>query len=116
MKIKDGMEAAYIDWKAKNTDPYGAAIFQFAEEWADGIEQGLRIGRTLEECAKGCSEYADTLAGGITGFMYGAAVSILSQCWEHGEQLRRWHNTRMGQPEAEGTINPALLTVGCDAE
>ncbi len=53
------------------------------------------------------------------GFMYGTAVSILSQTWKHGEQLRRWHNkeTQIGNEgdianEKGGTLNPALLTIG----
>lgn len=28
---------------------------------------------------------------GITGFMYGCAVSILSQYWKYGEELRKWN-------------------------
>jgi hypothetical protein len=47
---------------------------------------------------------------GITGFMYGAAVQILSKCWKHGEDLRKWHNNEYGH-EGEGVVNPAILTL-----
>ena len=47
---------------------------------------------------------------GITGFMYGAAVSILADCWKYGEQLRKIHNKNYGV-ESEGVVNPAVLTV-----
>ena len=47
---------------------------------------------------------------GITRFMYGAAVSILSQCWEYGEHLRKWHNKEYGY-EGDGVVNPAVITV-----
>ena len=58
------------------------------------------------------SEKADDIAGGITGFMFGAAVQMLSECWSFGEDLRKYHNSKLGQPEAEGTLNPAVVTIG----
>lgn len=56
---------------------------------------------------------------GITGFMYGCAVSALAHFWAHGEALRRWHNldTQIGTEgekanESGGVLNPALLNIG----
>lgn len=56
---------------------------------------------------------------GITGFMYGCAVSGLAKFWKHGEQLRRWHNkdSQLGTEgdeanESGGVLNPAILTIG----
>lgn len=43
--------------------------------------------------------------------MYGYAVSILSQCWEYGEYLRKWHNKEYGY-DGDGVVNPAIMTVG----
>jgi len=48
---------------------------------------------------------------GITGFMYGCAVNLLSQCWKHGEELRKWHNKEYGH-EGDGVVNPAVFTIG----
>ena len=62
----------------------------------------------ISENAKRLSHKADT--EGITGFMYGAAVSILSQCWEYGECLRKWHNKDYGY-DGDGVVNPAVITV-----
>ena len=75
---------------------------RFAERWARLMEGRMANGDTLEACADEASSLADN--EGITGFMYGCAVSILSQVWIHGEQLRRWHNleTRIGQRGREG--------------
>jgi len=74
-------------------------------------------GSTLQSVAKQASFDADI--EGITGFMYGAAVSVLSQTWEHGEELRRWHNieSQIGDEgvranDTGGTLNPALLVLG----
>lgn len=102
---------------ANNTDPYGAAAVRYAETWARVMQVRMAAGCTLEETASEASHVADT--EGITGFMYGCAVSMLSQCWIHGEQLRRWHNkdSQIGTEgdeanESGGVLNPALLRIG----
>ena len=107
-------------WKktvAANTDDYGGGVMSFAERWARLMEGRMANGDTLEACAEDASSLADNK--GITGFMYGAAVSILSQVWVHGEQLRRWHNlkTQIGHEGEKanasgGVLNPALLSIG----
>jgi len=112
MKIRDA-EA----WKlglANNQDPYGAAVYQYAETWANLMEARMAEGATLADIAQSTSHEADT--GGITGFMYGCAVATLAHCWEHGEELRRWHNldTQVGNEgeranDAGTVLNPALL-------
>ena len=106
----------YQDRKDKQEDAYSQAIFTYAEAWGDLMEARINNGEAIEDIAKETSHEADT--DGITGFMYGAAVSILSQCWVHGEQLRKWHNldTQIGDEgekanEEGGVLNPALLNV-----
>lgn len=97
------------DWKAKNTDGYGAAIFEYAENWAKLMQVEMKSGKKLVECAEPTSFQLGFL--GITGFMYGAAVSILAKCWKHGEDLRKWHNKEYNR-EGDGVVNPAVLSVG----
>jgi len=107
---------AWDTWRDNNQDGYGKAIMDYAERWADLMEAQLALGIKLENCAKQTSYDADT--DGITGFMYGAAVSVLAQCWKYGEQLRRWHNLDI-QIHNEGelanekgtVLNPALMTI-----
>ena len=64
--------------------------------------------KVIVDNAKQLSYEADK--EGITGFMYGAAVSILSQCWEYGECLRKWHNKEY-EYDGDGVVNPAVMTV-----
>lgn len=109
MKILNGKEKEYQDWKDKNNDPYGGATFRYAENWANLMEEKLHNGEKLIDVADKTSHEADT--EGITGFMYGCAVSILSQCWLYGEQLRKWHNKEYDY-EGDGIVNPAILTIG----
>jgi hypothetical protein len=99
-----------------NTDGYGKGVIDFAERWARLMEGRIANGGTVEKCAEEASRLADN--EGITGFMYGCAVSILSQVWIHGEQLRRWHNREIqigdeGEKanESGGVLNPALLSI-----
>lgn len=102
---------------------YGKACFTFAERWARKLQYVIDTcpETPLDEVMK---RHADRLSHdadieGITGFMYGCAVSVLSFCWEHGDALRRWHNldTQVADEgekanESGGVLNPALLTIG----
>ena len=115
MKLKN--EKEYNDWKANQKDGHGQAVFRYAEAWADAMEVGMKEGNSLTDIAEDLSHKADT--EGITGFMYGCAVSILARCWEHGEELRQWHNLKTQlQDEGEkankdgGVLNPAILNIG----
>jgi hypothetical protein len=109
-------------WKLANeanplSEPYGHRVMTYAEDWANFMERDMATGKRLEDVAALTSREADT--DGITGFMYGCAVSVLSKVWVHGEALRRWHNLdcqieREGERanESGGTLNPALLKIG----
>ena len=97
--------------------PYGFAVYRYAARWAALMEEKMARGKTLAEIAKATSYEANN--EGISGFMYGAAVSTLAGVWKHGEELRRWHNlaTQIGnegeRANEKGTVlNPALLNIG----
>jgi len=115
MSLKN--EAAWKKYVEVNkTDSYSNGVIVFAKLWARLMEANIAAGKTIEDCADECSHLADT--DGITGFMYGCAVSILAQVWLHGEILRRWHNkkTQIGTEgdkanETGGVLNPALLSI-----
>jgi hypothetical protein len=118
MKVATGREQSYAEWKLKNVDPYSGTCFLFAEKWASLIEAEIAKGKTVADVADACSSEADKEFG-VTGFMFGMAVSILAEAWEHGDALRRWHNlkTQLGdegeRANREGkTLNPALLRFG----
>lgn len=98
-----------------STDPYSYECCRYAAAWANEMEKRGPV--PVADIAQDCSRVADT--SGITGFMYGAAVSMLSKFWVRGEELRRWHNrdAQVGNEgdranENGGVLNPALLSVG----
>ncbi len=112
-----GDAAAWQSWLDSNKDGYGAACCRYAARWACLMDKAIADGATVRDCADAKSREADV--EGITGFMYGAAVTMLSKCWAHGEELRRWHNkdTQLGTEgdranESGAVLNPALLTIG----
>lgn len=102
---------------AQKGDGYGLGVYGFAEAWARLMQAKIAEGKTIDATADECCSLADK-GYGITGFMYGCAVSVLSECWKHGEELRRWHNLKTqirdeGERanESGGVLNPALLSV-----
>lgn len=108
MKIKN--QVSYDKWyKANSDDAYGMAVLNFAHRWADLMEAAIAEGATVESCKENTERAADQ--EGITGFMYGCAVQFLSQCWEHGEELRKVHNKEYGHEDSTGVVNPAILVV-----
>ena len=94
--------------KIRNRD----CVVRYAARWANLMEKKLIMGAKLEDIANVTSHEADL--EGITGSIYGCAVSILSKVWENGEQLRRWHNisTQLHNEgkeanESGGVLDPA---------
>lgn len=110
-------EEAWQRYRDANKDPYGGAVISYAERWARLMQLDMAEGIPLEEIADKESHEANF--EGITGLMYGAAVSTLAQTWKHGDQLRQWHNLKTqirdeGERanESGGVLNPALLSLG----
>ena len=112
MKISPGMEEKYQKGYNNNLDPYGHGVYTFAERWAELMEKDIEEcgGPTATAIANFEKRGREADTEGITGFMYGCAVSVLSDCWEYGEILRKWHNKEYGY-EGDGVVNPAILTV-----
>lgn len=114
MKIIEGKEKEYKEWYDKNSDAYSRACFTFAERWAELLEEKIDNSsdcpmKVIVDNAEKLSREADT--EGITGFMYGCSVDILSRVWKYGDKLRKWHNRKYNY-NGEGIINPAILTFG----
>jgi hypothetical protein len=101
---------------ANSRDAYSFECTRFAAAWASNMDREIANGATVSDIAKKCAREADT--SGLTGFMYGCAVSMLAKFWVHGDKLRRWHNkdVQIGNEgeranETGGVLNPALISV-----
>lgn len=110
-----GIEFECIDeeklktWKENNSDPYGGGVITYAMQWALLMQAEIKAGHSLISIAEKASHEADT--EGITGAMYGFAVSVLVDAWKYGEELRVWHNKEYNH-EGAGVVNPAIVTLG----
>ena len=107
--LDDAAAGRWLKHCRANPDGYGGAVMRYASTWATLMEQKLATGAKVPDIAGKCSGEADT--EGITGFMYGCAVSILADVWIGGEALRRWHNGEYGH-SGDGVVNPAIMTIG----
>lgn len=120
MEIVD--QAGWDECRKNNSEGYGKAVVDYAEAWANLMEKKMAAGEKLEAMWESASHEADT--EGITGFMYGAAVSILTHAWKHGKELAKWHNRKYVKDEAKAdvaaemgrTVNPAILVIGGEEE
>lgn len=112
MKILQGKEKEYTEYKSQMTDDYSARIISYLESWAELMEIEIDKIENPEEAiqkyAKAAADEADY--DGITGYMYNCAVKILVCFWEYGEILRKWHNGSLGY-SGTGTLNSAILHV-----
>lgn len=109
MKIKAGKEKDFETFVEVNSkDAYSLGVVNYMKRWAELMEKEIENGSKLVDIADRTSHIADT--EGITGFMYGCVVRALSEFWEHGEELRKWHNKKYNY-EGDGTVNPAIITV-----
>jgi hypothetical protein len=115
MKLKN-QELFEEAWGNNNSNGYSSSGMMFAVMWAGAMERELAAGKKLEEIADEFSTEADKALGqyGMTGFLYGVAVGFLSEVWEHGEELKLWHNKQYGVENGIGVVNPALMTVAIE--
>lgn len=107
----DEAKANWEKWVEINSkDGYSLGVVTYARRWAKYMQHLMnKHNKPLFLIANKASHVSDI--DGITGFMYGCAVGMLSQCWKYGEELRRWHNKEWGQEDYDGVVNPAVLTI-----
>ena len=108
-EVKTTSKSEWEKCKRANTEDYGKAIISYATLWIQYMEYlTKRYGMSISKIWNECSNLADI--EGVTGFMYGAAASMISRVWKHGEEFRKLYNSKWGY-YGEGTVNPAVLTI-----
>lgn len=91
MKIKECEKENYKKYVELNSqDPYSKATVEYAECWANLMEEKINSGSKVIDIAKITSDEADT--EGITGFMFGCAARALLSFWEYGDELKEWYD------------------------
>ena len=103
-------------WEEGNKDDYGKACVAVAREvmrLLDEDETPLHTGYFPDvNTTHGiiCEAEHNIEAGGITGFMAGAVAQMIFECHSRGEEFRKIWNEPYN-PDAEGVVNPALVTI-----
>ena len=95
--------------RVKSKDAYSKAVIRYTIIWTQYMEYLIqKYGMKISEIWDRCSNLADV--DGVTGFMYGAAASIISRVWQYGEEFRKYYNSKWNY-SGPGTVNPAVLTI-----
>ena len=94
--------------KAINSkDSYSKGVIDYTILWAQYMEYlMIKHNKKLSDIWYMSSHLADIY--GVTDFMYGCAVGILSSVWKYGEELRVKHNLEYNY-KGDGVVNPAIL-------
>lgn len=103
-------EESKVNWEkfveSNSKDIFGFGAMTYARRWAKYMQYLMKKdNKTVFQIAEKASQASDI--DGITGFMYGYAVSVLSQCWKHGKELSRWHNNVWKHNDTDEIVTPA---------
>jgi len=91
-----------------NDDPYGKACIDVTRKVMEILDDKQPF-----DCQKIISQADKEVgAGGITGFMAGCVASMVKQFHHRGDEFNKQWNKGYGVENSEGTVNPAILTIG----
>jgi len=82
------------------------AIVDFARRWAKYMQTLISKGKSVDQIAGYTCDDSDF--EGLSGHMYSCAIDALFKCWKYGDELRQWHNKKMGYA-GEGVADSATL-------
>lgn len=114
MVVKTDKITDYNKFVCKSKDSsYTRGIFNFCVAWANKIEEKMAKGAVLADIADDSEMecYKEDPSLDVTGHMYSCAISILSSCWEHGDELRKWHNDKYHY-QGDGVVSTSIISAG----
>lgn len=92
------------DWLQVNQDPYGFACLEVASKLGKNLDDGMTPADAEKAAVKG---------SGITGYMMGVVAQAIWTMHPRGDEFKRYFNGEFGaDPDANGIVNPAIMTVG----
>lgn len=104
-------EDEWKEYQKANSDPYGKCIVDVARrvmEILDAEDAPLEAGDASKLINRADDEIR---AGGITGFMAGAAAEMVSRMHSRGKEFAVSWNASYGIGNAALVVNPAIVTV-----
>ena len=97
-----------------NDDPYGKCAVDAAREIMKILDKGEEI-KDVHALVCEADRIAQGGQGELTGFLAGAAASIVAKVHSRGDEFRQKWNESHGVKEEKakgGTVNPAIITIG----
>ena len=99
---------------------YNGRIYFFAELWALLMEAALieegGPAKTVASVADDASRRADdAMWRSVTNFQYLEAVSVLGECWKHGDDLSLWHHINAALYKGETADEQAMRLFTADS-
>lgn len=92
------------EYVEKNQDPYGWGCIDVASKLGKNLDDGMTPEAAEKAAIKG---------SGITGYMMGVVAQMIWTMHPRGEEFKKYFNGEFGaDPEADGIVNPAIMTVG----
>lgn len=99
--------AAAKEWQKYmdlNQDSYGFGVIEVASKLGKNLDDGM---------TPADAEKAAVKDSGITGYMMGVVAQVIWTLHPRGEEFKKYFNSEFGaDPEAEGIVNPAIMTIG----
>lgn len=92
----------WLNWNKKNQEGYGWAVIEVISKLGANLDEGLTPSEAEAKAIKG---------SGITGFMAGLMAQAINQLHPRGAEFNKYWNDQFGQPDAKGTINPAIIEI-----
>jgi hypothetical protein len=90
MKLKD--KDLWNDTMSTSTRKQDKDVVAYAERWANLMEEWLEGGETLDGVALMSSHEANE--EDIANGQQRKAVTLLTQCWVHGDALKKWDDSQ----------------------
>ena len=91
-----------------NQDSYGKACMDVTRRVMEILDED----QPFDTHGIICQADKDVKAGGITGFMAGCVAQMVAQVHSRGKEFNKQWNKGYGVENKEGTVNPAILTIG----
>lgn len=85
-KLELSNETAWNISVAKNMDPYGKGICDYARDWGRIMQKLYNEGNLTKQTARDASDTADIY--GMSGFSWSCARNMLQEWWIHGNLLK----------------------------
>lgn len=106
MKIKEGLQEKYDNYvKINHEDGYSNGVINAGERVGIALDEGKTPQEAIEALTEGDGD-------GLTVYMAGAAISAVCHFNPRGDELKvAWNGRYNVGPEADGVVNPAIMTV-----